>query len=255
MTLELVTIPCLSDNYAFLIREEESGRVALIDAPESGPIITELEARGWTLDEILLTHHHPDHIDGVPDLVAKYGSKITGAKADAHRLPALNQAVADGDTILFGGTVAHVLDVSGHTVGHIAFHFFDDNIVFSADSLMALGCGRLFEGDAAMMWASMQKFIAMPDQTVVCSGHEYTTGNAAFALTIEPENAALQTRVAAIKAAREKGEFTVPSSLDEEKATNPFLRAHLPELQKAIGMEGADAADVFREVRTRKDNV
>lgn len=254
MTLELVTIPCLSDNYAFVIREEESGKVALVDAPESGPIIAELEARGWGLDDILLTHHHPDHIDGVPDLVAKYGAKVTGAAVDAHRLPPLDHAVADGDTILFGNSVAHILDVSGHTVGHIAFHFANDNIVFSADSLMALGCGRLFEGDAAMMWTSMQKFVAMPDQTVVCSGHEYTSSNAAFALTIEPDNADLIARVADIKATREKGGFTVPSMLSLEKATNPFLRAHTADLQKAIGMEGSTAAEVFRVVRERKDN-
>jgi hydroxyacylglutathione hydrolase len=254
MPLEIVTVPCLSDNYAFLLRDEASGDVALVDAPEAAPILAALSERGWSLSSILITHHHPDHIDGVAEIKAVHDCAVIGAAADAHRLPALDTAVAEGDTVQVGESTGKVLDVSGHTVGHIAFHFADAAAVFSADSLMALGCGRLFEGDAEMMWASMQKFIAMPDDTTVCSGHEYTQSNARFAVTIEPDNAALSARAAEINEARAAGQPTVPSHLGVEKATNPFLRAHLPEVKAALGLEGTSDAEVFREIRTRKDN-
>ncbi|MEL6584635.1 MAG: hydroxyacylglutathione hydrolase [Pseudomonadota bacterium] len=254
MPLNIITIPCLSDNYAFLLEDTATGTIGLVDAPEAAPIIAALDERGWTLSTILLTHHHPDHIDGVPELVAKYGCTVVGAEADAHRLPKLDTAVKEGDSVTVGNCTGAVLEVYGHTVGHIAFHFAEDETVFSADSLMAMGCGRLFEGDGPMMWASMQKFLAMPDSTTVCSGHEYTASNTKYALSVEPENAALVARAAEIEAARAKGEFTVPSNLGVEKATNPFLRAHLPETQAAIGMDGADAAAVFTEIRHRKDN-
>lgn len=254
MPMEIITVPCLSDNYAFLLRDEATGTVALVDAPDPAPIIAALDARGWTLDAILLTHHHPDHIDGVPALVDRYGCTVTGAKADAYRLPALDRAVSEGESVTVGTCRGVVLDVSGHTVGHIAFHFPDEKAVFSADSLMALGCGRLFEGDGKMMWAAMQKFLAMPDDTVLCSGHEYTASNANFALSIEPANAALVARAAQIVETRKAGGFTVPSMLGEEKATNPFLRAHLPEMKAVLGMDGAEDWAVFTDIRTRKDN-
>lgn len=253
MPLEIVTIPCLSDNYAFLIRDEVTGTVACVDAPEAGPIIAEAEERGWSIDTLLITHHHPDHIDGIPELVAQFDCKVVGAAADAHRIPGLDVKVAEGDSVAVGAETADILNVSGHTVGHIAFHFAGAKAVFSADSLMALGCGRLFEGDPAMMWGSMQKFLAMPHDTVVCSGHEYSASNAKFAVTIEPDNAALAARVDEIEATRAAGEFTVPSMLGLEKATNPFLRAHLPETKAAIGLEGVADAEVFGEIRARKD--
>ena len=173
MPLEIVTVPCLSDNYAYLLRDEASGEVALVDAPEAAPILSALAERGWSLGQILITHHHPDHIDGVAEIVAAHpGCKVLGAAADAHRLPPLDTELQEGDPVAVGESAGTVLDVSGHTVGHIAFHFAGSAAVFSADSLMALGCGRLFEGDAEMMWTSMQKFLAMPDATTVCSGHE-----------------------------------------------------------------------------------
>lgn len=254
MPLELVTIPCLSDNYSFLIHDDETGETAVIDVPEAGPIKAELAARGWTLSHVLLTHHHWDHIDGLPDLVADHPAAVFGAKADAHRLPPLDQALEDGDTFQFGGETVHVLDVSGHTVGHIAFHLPDSKLLFTADSLMALGCGRLFEGTPDQMFDSLSKMAALPPETIVCSGHEYTMSNAKFALTVDPDNPELISRAEATEAARAAGKPTVPSTLAEELATNPFLRGHTSGVQKAVNMEGADPAKVFAEVRKRKDN-
>jgi len=254
MALELVTIPCRSDNYAFLVRCESTGTVALADAPEAAPIAAELKRRGWGLDLILLTHHHGDHIDGVEELRAEFGSKVIGAKADEHRLPALDQALVEGDSLSIGDNTGTGIDVSGHTVGHIAFHFESANIAFTGDSLMALGCGRVFEGTKPQMWESLSKIAKLPPETIICSGHEYTAANAKFALSVDPENAALLHRVAGISAARAKGKPTVPSLLSEELATNPFLRASNPDLKAALNMASASDSEVFAEVRTRKDN-
>ena len=253
MTLDIVTVPCLSDNYAFLARDEATGTVALADAPEAGPIIAALDDRGWGLDTILITHHHGDHIDGVAELVARYGAKTVGAQADAHRLPPLDTAVIEGDTVSIGDVSGTVMDVSGHTDGHIAFHFPSAKVAFTADSLMALGCGRVFEGTMAQMWDSLSKLAAMPPDTVICSGHEYTAANAKFALTIEPENDALLDRVADISEKRAKGQPTVPSLLSLELATNPFLRAGQLSVKDLLGMASATDADVFAEIRGRKD--
>lgn len=254
MTLEIVTIPCLADNYAFLLRDSATGKVALVDAPESYPIQKTLQDKGWKLDVVLLTHHHNDHVDGLPELVEEYHPHIIGANADAKRLPPLDIALVEGDTFKVGETEGHVIDVSGHTVGHIAFHFPSADAVFTADSLMALGCGRLFEGSPEMMWESLSKIAALPADTIVYSGHEYTASNAKFALTIEPGNQALQARAADIKAKRAAGVPTVPSTLKEELATNPFLRAHLPEMKSAVGMETASDEKVFAAIRKQKDN-
>ncbi|OUS04347.1 hydroxyacylglutathione hydrolase [Rhodobacterales bacterium 52_120_T64] len=253
MTLEIVTIPCLADNYAFLLRDRATGKVALVDAPESYPIQKTLRDKGWHLDMVLLTHHHNDHIDGLPVLVEEYHPQVIGAKADANRLPPLDLALNEGDTVSVGESMGHIIDVSGHTIGHIAFHFPSASAVFTADSLMALGCGRLFEGTPEMMWASLSKLAALPSDTIVYSGHEYTASNAKFALTVEPQNAALQTRIADITAKRAKGIPTVPSSLAAELATNPFLRAHLPAMKTAVGMEGAPNNEVFAAIRKQKD--
>ncbi|NVO54353.1 hydroxyacylglutathione hydrolase [Rhodobacteraceae bacterium B1Z28] len=254
MPLEIVTIPCLSDNYAFLAHDAVSGQTALIDAPEAGPILQELDARGWTLSHVLLTHHHWDHVDGLQGILDKHPAKVIGAAADAHRLPALDVQVAEGDTFHIAGEPVHVLDASGHTLGHVAFHMPESLVVFTADSLMALGCGRLFEGTPAQMWQSLSKLSALPDDTLVCSGHEYTQSNARFALTIDPDNTALQNRAADIERARAAGEATVPSKLVLEKATNPFLRAGNPAIQAHLGMKDSDPAAVFAEIRGRKDH-
>ncbi len=254
MPLEVITVACLSDNYAFLLRDEASGRTALVDAPEAAPIIAKLDELGWGLDDILLTHHHGDHIEGVPELVAKYGSKVTGARADAHRLPPLDTAIGEGDQIVLGESRADVIEVSGHTIGHIAFHFGDAGYGFTADSLMAMGCGRVFEGTKAQMWESLQKIASWPPDTIICSGHEYTAANAKFALTIEPDNDHLKARMADISERRAKGQPTVPSTLSNELATNPFLRAGVASVKTGLGMSDASDAEVFAEIRRRKDD-
>ncbi len=254
MVLTIETIPCLQDNYAFLAHDEASGATALVDAPEAAPILTMLENKNWSLTHVLLTHHHWDHVDGLQEIMSHYKPTIIGAKADADRLPSLDLAVVEGDTVTIGTEVGTVLDVSGHTLGHIAFHFPSSKVVFTADSLMAMGCGRVFEGTKPQMWDSLQKLAALPPETVVCSGHEYTQSNAKFALSIDPDNKALRDRASAIDKLRLDGKATVPSVLSEELATNPFLRADDAQLKQALGMAGADSAEVFAEIRTRKDN-
>ncbi len=171
MPVEIVTIPCRSDNYAYLIRDESSGQVALVDAPAVDPIVGALDSRGWGLDQIWITHHHGDHTEGVPDLVAKYAAKTVGHAKDRARLPTLDKEVSEGETVTLGESTARVIDVSGHTIGHIAFIMDADNAAFTADSLMALGCGRVFEGTHHMMWESLSKFLPLPDDMMVYSGH------------------------------------------------------------------------------------
>ncbi len=253
MTLEIITVPCLRDNYAYLLRDAATGAVGLVDAPEAGPIRAALDARGWGLDLILITHHHGDHIDGVEALRAATGAQVVGAAADAARLPPLDVAVAEGDTVALGESAAEVIDVSGHTIGHVAYHFPAADAVFTADSLMAMGCGRLFEGTADRMWESLSKLARLPQGTKVYSGHEYTEANARFAATVDADNPRLQARIAAIRAARAAGEPTVPSSLEEELATNPFLRAVDPAIKARLGLAGAADAQAFAELRRRKD--
>ncbi|MFV0513316.1 MAG: hydroxyacylglutathione hydrolase [Jhaorihella sp.] len=253
MPLEIVTVPCLADNYAFLAHDPANGDTALVDAPEAAPILAELTARGWRLSHVLLTHHHYDHVDGLAEILARYPAQVIGAAADAGRLPPLDRAVSPGDRFEIGGEPVEVMEVSGHTVGHVAYHMPQSSAVFTGDSLMALGCGRLFEGDAGQMWASLSRLAALPGDTLVCSGHEYTQANGRFARTIEPENADLARRLDEIAAMRARGEPTVPSLLSLELATNPFLRAGETGVQHNLGMTGADPAAVFAEIRARKD--
>jgi hydroxyacylglutathione hydrolase len=253
MPLEIVTVPCLSDNYAYLLHNGDSGATAVVDAPESGPIELALAQHGWGLDDILITHHHHDHIGGVEALRTAHGARVIGGVNDAHRLPSLDVAVSAGDKVEVAGESAEVLDVSGHTMGHIAFHFPESGAVFTGDSLMSLGCGRLFEGDAETMWASLSRLADLPPETLVYSGHEYTVTNARFAITIEPDNAELAQRMIEVDSLRAAGRPTVPAPLSQELATNPFLRARLPEVKAAIGMPAAGDAEAFAEIRARKD--
>lgn len=254
MPFDLITIPCLSDNYAFLLHDSKSGEVAVIDVPDAAPISAELKKQGWTLSQVWLTHHHWDHVDGLADLLAEHPAKVIGAAADAHRLPPLDLAVAEGDKIELGAWGVEIFDVSGHTINHIAFYVPDAQVIFTADSLMALGCGRLFEGAPDQMWTSMQKLMGLPPETTVCSGHEYTASNAKFALTVDPENTALISRSNAITAARAKNIPTVPSKLSTELETNPYLRPSDPGIRRTLGMPNASDAAVFAEIRKRKDN-
>lgn len=251
MTLRdgLVTIPCLSDNYAFAFRSGD--RVAVVDVPEAGPVLAALSRRGWQATDILLTHHHPDHVQGVAEVVAATGAAVWGAAADAHRLPPLDHALAPGDAVTIGDETGRVIDVSGHTVGHIAFLF--DGVAFTGDSLMAAGCGRLFEGTPAQMHASLRRFADLPGDTLIASGHEYTTANLAFALSLEPGHADLISRRAEVEGLRAEGEPSVPSDLDTERRTNPYLRVHEPALKAATGTTGQTDEETFAAVRRLKD--
>lgn len=253
MPFEIVTVPCLRDNYAYLLREKPSGAVALVDAPEAPPIAEALEARGWGLDAILVTHHHSDHVDGVEALRSRFGARVIGAAADKHRLPRLDDEVADGDLVQIGGAAAQVLDVPGHTRGHVAYHLPEAGALFSADSLMVMGCGRLFEGTAEEMWNSLHKLAALPEETMVYSGHEYAASNVRFALSVDGENLALLARAEEIETLRHDGRPTVPASLRLERLTNPFLRVGDPAIRAALRREFAFDLEVFAELRRRKD--
>jgi hydroxyacylglutathione hydrolase len=253
MPLELVTIPCLADNYAYLVKGPGAGEVALIDAPDPAPIIAALDARGWHLGAILITHHHGDHVAGVDALRRRYGAKVVGPAAEADRLPALDRQVRGGDAGGSGAFRSVVIEVPGHTAGHVAYHFPEAGLCFTADSLMAGGCGRLFEGTAAQMHASLARLAALPPETLICSGHEYTATNLRFALTLEPDNADLISRSEMAVRMRADGRPTVPVPLKTELATNPYLRVHLPALKAAVGLPEADDVTVFAEIRARKD--
>ncbi|MEM9431573.1 MAG: hydroxyacylglutathione hydrolase [Pseudomonadota bacterium] len=253
MSADILTITCRSDNYAYLIHDHERAATALIDAPEAEPILAALTDRGWALETILITHHHADHVDGLASLQGATDAKVVGNAADAARLPPLDIAVSAGDSIQVAGYETQVIDVSGHTIGHIAYYIPALAAAFTADSLMALGCGRVFEGTQGMMWASLSRLAALPPETEIYSGHEYTASNAAFAATIEPASEALKARTAEISAARAAGRPTVPARLDLELATNPFLRANRPEVKAALGLEGQSDEDVFAKIRALKD--
>lgn len=253
MPFEIVTVPCLSDNYAYLVHDAANGQTALVDVPEAAPILEALSTRGWTLNEVWITHHHADHVQGLAAVLAQHGALVRGAQADSHRLPPLDVAHEDASVFRFGASEVRVMDVSGHTNGHIAYHIPDAGVVFTADSLMTMGCGRLFEGTAAQMWASLSALMQLPDATKLFTGHEYTASNVKFALTIDPNNAELISRASAVSDARAAGIPTVPSSLAQEKATNPFLRAANPDIRALLGMETASDVDVFAEIRARKD--
>ncbi|MEI6800994.1 MAG: hydroxyacylglutathione hydrolase [Pseudomonadota bacterium] len=253
MPLLLTTIPCLKDNYAFLLHDTDSGDTALVDAPEAAPIMAALRDNGWTLSQILLTHHHSDHVAGAEEIAATTGARILGAASDAHRLPPLQTALNEGDAVQVGSEIGTVMAVPGHTIGHIAFHFPDSKYVFTGDSLMAGGCGRLFEGTPKLMWGTLSKLAALPPETLVCSGHEYTANNLLFAASVDLDNEDLVGRIEATSAAVQQGIPTVPSLLSLELATNPFLRAGNRVIATTIGMPDASAAEVFTALRKRKD--
>lgn len=252
--LEVHQIPCLSDNYGYLVHDPDTGMTATIDTPEVEPINAALKEKGWKLTHILNTHHHFDHAGGNESLKSEWGCVVIGSRSDSARIPGIDIEVDDGESFEFGAHEVKVFDVSGHTIGHIAFYIADAGVLFSGDALFALGCGRLFEGTPEQMWASLQKLSALPDQTTVYCAHEYTQANAAFALSVEPQNDQLQTRSKEIDALRAAGKPTVPSLLGLEKATNPFLRPMSADIQHNLGMSGENPVAVFAETRRRKDN-
>jgi hydroxyacylglutathione hydrolase len=225
VSVEVVLIPVLSDNYIWLVRENTSGAVMVVDPAVAEPVLDKAAELGWTITDIWNTHWHPDHTGGNAAIKAATGCIITGPAAEAARIPTLDVQIRGGDVVAFGITKAHVIDVPAHTAGHIAFHFDDEGIAFVGDTLFAMGCGRLFEGTAEQMFANMRKLEALPDNTVVYCAHEYTQSNGRYALTAEPGNAALIARMNDVDAARARGEPTVPTTIGLERATNPFMRA------------------------------
>ena len=253
MPLQIVAVPCLTDNYAWLVHDAATDTTVAIDAPEAAPILHELYARGWKLSHILITHHHPDHIQGVPMLEAATGARLFGSAADAHRLPHLTEELEPGDVLPIGMQEVEVIGAAGHTSGHLAYYFAHARVLFSGDSLMAWGCGRLFEGTPAQMFDTLTRLAALPPDTRVCSGHEYTLANGRFALSLEPGKPELVARMKGAQALRMETRPTLPVPLSLERATNPFLRADDPALAAAIGMAGAPALEVFTELRARKD--
>ncbi|MBB3695777.1 hydroxyacylglutathione hydrolase [Sphingomonas sp. BK580] len=222
--LEIVRVPVLKDNYSWLVRAED-GAVAVVDPGEAAPVLDVAAARGWTIGQVWITHWHPDHTGGVAAVRAATDATVTGPEAERAKIDPLDRGVREGDSLTLGQHRATVLEVPGHTAGHVALHLADDAVIFTGDTLFALGCGRLFEGDAAQMYANMRRFAALPDSTAVYCGHEYTQSNGRFALTVEPENEALVARMAEVDRARAAGEATVPTTIAAERATNPFLRA------------------------------
>ena len=237
MSIIATPVPILKDNYAWLLRDSATGATAIVDPADPAPVIAAIEAAGGRLDLILLTHHHADHVAGTDAVRARFGAKVVGAAADAHRLPRLDQAVAEGDRVALGTAEAVVIETPGHTRGQINYHIPDGAVLLSGDTLFSLGCGRLIEGTAAEMFASLAKLKALPGETLVCCGHEYTESNARFALSVDPDNAALRARAEQVRALRAAGEPTVPSRLADERAANPFLRA--PDVARFAALRAA----------------
>jgi hydroxyacylglutathione hydrolase len=245
---------CLRDNYGVLLHDPATGATAAIDAPEDGAILSALAETGWTLTDILVTHHHADHTQGIPGLKARYpDARVIAPAREADRISGVTGTVSEGDVVSVGQLRAKVLETPGHTAGHIVYWFEDESVVFAGDTLFALGCGRVFETPLPVMLTSLLKLTRLPIETEVYCGHEYTQSNARFALTVDPDNTLLVDRAREVDALREAGKPTVPTTIALEMATNPFLRSSDPGVQKAVGMPGADPTAVFVELRERKN--
>jgi hydroxyacylglutathione hydrolase len=254
MALQIDQFMCRSDNFGVLLHDEKTGQTALIDAPEEAPILAAVKRTGWTPTVILTTHHHADHVEANLALKEKFKLRIIGPKAEAAKIPGIGETVAEGSPLEFAGQTVHVIDTPGHTAGHICYYLPESEVAFVADTLFALGCGRLLERPAPVMFESLKKLAALPSATTIYCGHEYTLANARFALTIDPTNSALRERAAKIEDLRADGKPTLPTTIGEELATNPFLRWHDPAIRRNLGMENAPDVEVFAEIRKRKDN-
>lgn len=251
--LEIHQFPCLSDNYGVLIHDDAGATTAAIDAPDARAVAAALATTGWRLTHILTTHHHADHTDGNLALKAETGCRIVGPKAEAAKIPGIDDQVGEGDTFKFGSFDVRVLDTPGHTAGHISYVILAAGVAFVGDTLFAMGCGRVIEGTYPMMWQSLKKLMALPPDTQVYCGHEYTLANARFALTIEPENKALQKRAQDVAALRAENKPTLPTRIGLELETNPFLRPDSPDIVRRLGMQGKSDAEIFGEIRDRKN--
>lgn len=245
---------CLQDNYGVLLHDPETGATAAIDAPEAAAVEAALAAKQWRLTDILVTHHHNDHTAGIPALKQRHGCRVVAPRAEAARIADVDETVGEGDTVRVGNLAAKVFETPGHTSGHISYWFERDKLAFVGDTLFSIGCGRIIEGDAPMMWKSLLKVRGLPGDTAVYCGHEYTAANIAFARTIEPNNAALLARADEVAKLRAEGKPTLPVTIGAEKAANPFLRADIPEVAAAVGLAGRPAAEVFAKIRAGKDN-
>ncbi|KQO83367.1 hydroxyacylglutathione hydrolase [Rhizobium sp. Leaf262] len=252
--LEIEVFLCRSDNFGVLLHDSDTGETVSIDAPEEAAIIEALNRRGWKLTHVFTTHHHQDHVEANLTLKERYTCEIRGPHDEAIAIPGLDRSAADGDEFEFSGRRVQVIATPGHTAGHICYHFPDDALLFAADTLFAMGCGRLFERPAADMWHSFQKLMALPDSTEVYFGHEYTLSNARFAVTVDPENAALKQRASEVEALRNKGGFTIPTTIGLEKQTNPYMRVADKGIRSHLGLPDATDAEVFAEIRSRKDS-
>lgn len=253
MAAEIRLFTCLADNFGYLIHDPVTRATASIDAPEPGPIVTALEREGWQLTDILITHHHGDHVGGVAELKRKYGCRVVGPHDKAAKIADVDLRVGHGDVVKVGSLLARVLETPGHTLDHLAYVFDNEKAVFAADTLFSIGCGRVFEGNYPMMWDSLLKLRALPDDFRLYCGHEYTASNIKFALTVDADNPALQARAAEAARLRAEGRPTIPVTLGEEKKANVFLRADDPAVAAKLHMKGADPAAVFGELRERKN--
>jgi hydroxyacylglutathione hydrolase len=253
MPAETKLFMCLKDNYGVLIHDPATGATAAIDAPEAPPIEAALKATGWKLSDILVTHHHGDHTGGIAELKGRHQCRVVAPRGEAAKIPLVDETVAEGDRVSVGKLAANVVETPGHTAGHITFWFHGDKLAFAGDTLFSIGCGRVIEGTPEMMWASLKKLRDLPGDTRVYCGHEYTLANIKFAQTIEPGNAALAARAAQASKQIAGGEFTIPTTIDEEKAANVFLRADIPAVAAAVGLSGKSPAEVFAEIRARKN--
>ena len=254
MTAHFHQFRCLSDNYGVLVHDSATGATAAIDAPEADAVLKALAETGWTLTDLLVTHHHADHIDGLPALRARFPSlRVVGPAKEAAKIGRLDLAVVEGDSVTVGHLDARVMETPGHTAGHIVYHFAENETLFAGDTLFALGCGRVLETPMHVMWESLLKLTRLPPETQVYCGHEYTQSNARFALTVEPDNAVLKDRAAEVDALRAADKPTLPTTLALEFAANPFLRCAEPSVQAAAGLPGGDPAAVFAVLRERKN--
>jgi hydroxyacylglutathione hydrolase len=254
MTLEIEQFMCRSDNFGILARNPATGEAFLVDAPEEAPILAAIERTGWRPSALLVTHHHGDHVEANLALKQRLALAIIGPEAEKAKIPGIDRTVRGGDAITVAGLKVEVIDTPGHTLGHVSYHLPSEQVVFAADTLFALGCGRLLEGTPAQMVSSLKKLAALPPDTKVYCGHEYTQANARFAATVDPDNAKLKARAKEIDALRAEGRPTLPTTIGRELETNPFLRWDDKAIRRTLGMEDADDVAVFAEIRKRKDN-